>query len=430
MLNIPLHELDLTDGKGGVKLRPILLGKVYNIRDSIKDVGLLSPILVRRHKDKWLLIAGQHRVEPVRMLGWETIPAMEVFYNFEGEKAEDLYTLAEIDENLSRHELDLAMRAKFTKLRKVVYDRLHPEATARAQRQKAGPNGGRPGKNGAKTGSQKMASGSEAETPAESKERAQAFYKETASKTGRSESAVKIDQRRGETPHIEMLAGKKVNGEVLDSAADIYQDAKKAALPEAMAEAEQKIPDKDKAKKEAERVAGEKAGKVVKPFIEAAATGDSAPIVEKAAEVKADAAEVKAAEAAEAAEKAARKAAEAEATAAAEANAKKKAEAEAAAKKQAEAAEKAKAEAAAAAEKAAKAKVKAAEAKKPAIKKGPPIGVEPCTEENVKFNKALRDLYNKLRNATESVGKLTTLEAANKALEHVVQIQILIARNA
>ena len=193
---------------------------------------------------------------------------MEVFYNFEGEKAEDLYTLAEIDENLSRHELDNAMRAKFVSLRKAVYDRLHPETVKAASDAANGKKGGRPGKNGGKTQSPKRALGSEAETPAESK--AQAFYKETAAKTGRAESKVKLDQRRGDTPHIEMLAGKKVKGEVLDSAADIYQDAKKAALPEALAEAEQKIPDKNKAKKEAERVAGEKAGEIVKPFIEAA----------------------------------------------------------------------------------------------------------------------------------------------------------------
>ena len=220
-------------------------------------------------------------------MGWETIPAMEVFYNFEGEKAEDLYTLAEIDENLSRHELDNVMRSKFMKLRKVVYDRLHPETTAQGQREKAAKNAGRPGKNGAKIGNGKSVSDFQPETPAESKAQTKAFVDDTAAKTGQHKDTIRLDVRRGDTPHIELLAGKKVNGEVLDSAADIYQDAKKAALPEALAEAEQKIPDKDKAKEEAERVAGEKAGEIVKPFIEAAATGDSAPIIEKAAEVKA-----------------------------------------------------------------------------------------------------------------------------------------------
>jgi len=48
-----------------------------NLTDSIKDKGLLNPIIVRRCSDgTYELIAGQRRFLACQKLGWETIPAI------------------------------------------------------------------------------------------------------------------------------------------------------------------------------------------------------------------------------------------------------------------------------------------------------------------------------------------------------------------
>lgn len=48
-----------------------------NLADSIKDKGLLNPLIVRKHDDgTYELIAGQRRFLACQRLGWETIPAI------------------------------------------------------------------------------------------------------------------------------------------------------------------------------------------------------------------------------------------------------------------------------------------------------------------------------------------------------------------
>lgn len=111
---------------------------VEDLMDSIRDCGLNTPIRVRPiskynsgvRSDAWELIAGQHRLEAVKRLGWTHIDANT-------ESADDLTAeLAMIDENLKRSDLKPPYLAYATDRRKFIYEILHPET-------KNGANGGR-----------------------------------------------------------------------------------------------------------------------------------------------------------------------------------------------------------------------------------------------------------------------------------------------
>jgi hypothetical protein len=69
------------------------------LASSIDEMGLLQPIIVTR---SGRLVAGRHRLEAVKMLGWDTVPAYVVEDDGEGEHRT---RVMEIDENLKRHEL-------------------------------------------------------------------------------------------------------------------------------------------------------------------------------------------------------------------------------------------------------------------------------------------------------------------------------------
>jgi len=105
------------------------------LAENIREVGRLrQPIEVRTVKGGgYRLIAGAHRVAACVTLGWERIQA------FVCEATEDEARLAEIDENLVRHELNPLDRATFLAERKALYEKLHPETRNGAQ-------GGRGGK--------------------------------------------------------------------------------------------------------------------------------------------------------------------------------------------------------------------------------------------------------------------------------------------
>jgi len=80
----------------GENRRRVDPAKVAELRDSIKEIGLINPITVT---EAGHLVAGMHRLEAVRGLGWTEIPSHIVA--LDGLRAE----LAEIDENLIRNEL-------------------------------------------------------------------------------------------------------------------------------------------------------------------------------------------------------------------------------------------------------------------------------------------------------------------------------------
>jgi|SRR6266536_4075834 len=74
------------------------------------------------------LIAGRHRLEAAKSLGWIEIPAIVT-------DPSDLdRRLAEIDENLIRNDLSDLEHAEQVKARKHIYELKHPEAKAGAKR--------------------------------------------------------------------------------------------------------------------------------------------------------------------------------------------------------------------------------------------------------------------------------------------------------
>lgn len=173
--DIPIAEIDT-----GFRLRPVDEGYAAMLAENIREVGRLrQPIEARTVKGGgYLLIAGAHRLTACVRLGWETIPA------FVFEATEDEAEMAEIDENLVRHDLNPLDRAVFLARREEVYRRLHPEA-----------------KRGGDRRSQKSKGHDDTLI---------GFARETAEKTGISDSTVKRALRiaRDLSPEIRaLLAG-------------------------------------------------------------------------------------------------------------------------------------------------------------------------------------------------------------------------------
>lgn len=117
---IRLAEIGLSD-----RLRPIDDAHAALIAEAIRTSGrMLQRILVRFDRGAtppYRLIAGGHRYRAAQMLGWEWIEVDAV------EASDDEARLAEIDENIVRHDLNPLDRAVFLHEREQVYLRLHPE---------------------------------------------------------------------------------------------------------------------------------------------------------------------------------------------------------------------------------------------------------------------------------------------------------------
>jgi len=103
------------------RLREVNEDKVTEIAASIKEIGLLNPITISENNE---LIAGNHRLQAFKMLGFKEIPVNVV--SLSGLKQE----LAEIDENLIRHDLHVVDRGDHFKRRKEIYELLYPTTKA------------------------------------------------------------------------------------------------------------------------------------------------------------------------------------------------------------------------------------------------------------------------------------------------------------
>jgi ParB family chromosome partitioning protein len=179
-------------GKRRRALDPV---KVDDLAASIRRVGLRHPITVtpmfegdveagfRRGKkvyaDQMRLVAGLHRLEAVKKLGWRTIPVSVIPHRY------PLHCeLWEIDENLARAELTELERGEHLADRKAIYEQLHPETKAGAA-QALGMN---------------RALGNDV-----SDKLAPTFTADTAAKTGLSQRAIERAIHRAEniTPEIE-----------------------------------------------------------------------------------------------------------------------------------------------------------------------------------------------------------------------------------
>ncbi len=91
---------------------------VQELVDSISKVGLLNPITIDQEHT---LIAGLHRLEAAKLLGWTEIECN--VSSLEGLLAE----LAEVDENVVRKGLSAVEYSDLLLRRKEIYEALHPE---------------------------------------------------------------------------------------------------------------------------------------------------------------------------------------------------------------------------------------------------------------------------------------------------------------
>jgi len=112
-MKIKISDIKINSGRRSTDQQ-----NVEELARSIKAVGLMNPITINQNHT---LIAGLHRMEAAKLLGWTEIEC--TVSDAEGIQAE----LAEIDENivrarLSRHELGEQLLR-----RKELYEALHPE---------------------------------------------------------------------------------------------------------------------------------------------------------------------------------------------------------------------------------------------------------------------------------------------------------------
>ncbi|WP_311273522.1 MULTISPECIES: MT-A70 family methyltransferase [unclassified Rhizobium] len=158
----------------GKRLRTLSEEKVAALMASIPEHGLRNPISVYGLTSDEVveLSAGEHRLEAMRRLGYETVPCV----HYQGDALDR--ELWEIDENLIRSDLTPADRALFVFRRKEIYLLKHPE-TAKGVSQ---------GEGGRTALDPRRQVGDEVKR----------FTAATAEATGQSERSIQRDAERGE----------------------------------------------------------------------------------------------------------------------------------------------------------------------------------------------------------------------------------------
>ncbi len=112
-MQIAIDEILIKDGR-----RELDKSHVHELAESIRELGLLNPITIDQEN---VLIAGLHRIEAVKALGWTEITC--TISSLEGLQAE----LAEIDENIVRSDLSVLDYGEMLLRRKEIYEQIHPE---------------------------------------------------------------------------------------------------------------------------------------------------------------------------------------------------------------------------------------------------------------------------------------------------------------
>lgn len=184
------------------RLRSVDPTQVAALAASIAEVGLLNPITVYRREiirngqpaEGFGLVAGAHRLEACKSLGWQEVPAVIVDLD------ENDRTIAECDENLCATKLTPTEAAMFTVERKRAYEAKHPETAH---------------------GGDRTASRQVGDLPSDR------FTADTAAKTGTSERAVQRNAERG--AKVTTAAMAMVKGTGLDTGA--YLDKLKKVAP-------------------------------------------------------------------------------------------------------------------------------------------------------------------------------------------------------
>lgn len=122
-----IDRVALADIEVSNRLRPVSDAGVESIIASINETGVMKDAIHLRQKrgGAMVLIAGGHRLEAARRLGWDEIEA-KVW----ADVTDDWARLMEIDDNIAGAELNPLDTALFLAERKRVYEKLHPETRA------------------------------------------------------------------------------------------------------------------------------------------------------------------------------------------------------------------------------------------------------------------------------------------------------------
>jgi ParB family transcriptional regulator, chromosome partitioning protein len=174
--------------------------QVTALAESIGEVGLIHPITLEEIADGWRVRAGRHRLAAVRRRGDSHVPAIVLPEGTSPAVAE----LITIDENLRRRRLSDLEEAQALARRRVLYERLHPQAaTKKGRPKKLADNGAKPKK--------------------------KPFAQATAEQTGRSRRTVERDTSLGE--RIDPKAAERLTGANHPVCRNKTELAKLAELP-------------------------------------------------------------------------------------------------------------------------------------------------------------------------------------------------------
>ncbi|WP_054006417.1 ParB/RepB/Spo0J family partition protein [Cypionkella psychrotolerans] len=116
---VAINLIDVQD-----RLRPVSEAGINSLIASITELGVMKDAIhLRQLKGgRLVLIAGGHRLEAARQLGWTEIAA-QIWTDV----TDDWARLMEVDDNLAGAEMNALDTAVFLAERKKVYEKLHPE---------------------------------------------------------------------------------------------------------------------------------------------------------------------------------------------------------------------------------------------------------------------------------------------------------------
>ena len=112
-MGIKISKIKVKPGR-----RATVPAHIEELSKSIAEIGLLNPLTVEQD---YTLIAGLHRLEAVKLLGWKEVECTVT--SLEGLQAE----LAELDENIIRCDFSSMESNELLLRRKEIYESLHPE---------------------------------------------------------------------------------------------------------------------------------------------------------------------------------------------------------------------------------------------------------------------------------------------------------------
>jgi len=117
-------KVDIGSIRINERKRKLNADKVAELTESILLLGLLEPILVAQNGDKYTLLAGLHRLEAAKLLGWKTIEAAL----YQGDELE--CELVEIDENLINNDLTVLEQGEHIQRRNEILEAMGKRAKA------------------------------------------------------------------------------------------------------------------------------------------------------------------------------------------------------------------------------------------------------------------------------------------------------------